>query len=162
MTELKELMEKGAISRGPASEENECFYLCYFLVTKKAGDMRPIPDLSLFNKLIMRRPFPMLTIKHVLECVCPGDWFTSIDLKDTYFNVPIIPKHRKFLCFLFKGVQFQYNRLPFGYSLAPCTFSKCMEMALEPLHRKGIRVLFYMDDLIVMVSSRKLFTQRNL
>ena len=155
MTEVSELLKKGAISRVPPGEENEGYYSRYFLVPKKTGGMRPILDLSLFNKSIMKRPFHMLTIKHVLECVRPGDWFTSIDLKDAYFHVPIIPRHRKFLRFSFRGVQYQYNRLPFGYSLAPRTFSKCVETALEPLRRKGIRVLFYLDDLIVMSASRE-------
>lgn len=31
-------------------------------------------------------------------------------------------KHRKFLHFAFHGVVYEYNRLPFGYSVAPCTF----------------------------------------
>ncbi len=45
--------------------------------------------------------------------------------------------------------------LPFSYSLVPRTFSKCVEMALKQLGRKGIRVLFYLDDLIVMASFRE-------
>ncbi|KAF0046150.1 hypothetical protein F2P81_002679 [Scophthalmus maximus] len=132
MTELSELLEKEAISRVPPGQECEGYYSRYFLVPKKTGGMRPILDLSLVNRSIMRRPFHMLTIKHVLECVRSGDWFASIDLKDAYFHVPIVPRHRKFLRFSFRGVQFQYNRLPFRYSLAPRTFSKCVETALEP------------------------------
>jgi len=92
----------------------------------------------------------MLTMKQVLECVHQGDWFTSIDLKDAYVHIPIIPKHRKFLRFSFQGISYQYNSLPFGYSLAPRTFSKCVETALEPLHRGGMRVLFYLDDLLLL------------
>lgn len=155
MAEITELLSKGAISKVPRGEENEGFYSRYFLVPKKTGGMRPILDLSSFNKCIMRRPFHMLSVRHVLECVRSGDWFASIDLKDAYFHVPIIPRHRKFLRFSFRGAQFQYNRLPFGYSLAPRTFSKCVETALEPLRRSGVRVLFYLDDLIVMASSRE-------
>ncbi|KAF0027618.1 hypothetical protein F2P81_020359 [Scophthalmus maximus] len=146
MTVLSELLEKEAISRVPPGQECEGYYSWYFLVPKKTGRMRPILDLSLFNKSIMRRPFHMFTIKHVLKCVHSGDWFASLD-------VPIVPRHRKFLRFSFRGVQFQYNRLPFGYSLAPRTFSKCVETALEPLRRRGIRVMFYLDDLLVLASS---------
>jgi len=51
--------------------------------------------------------------------------------------------HRKFLCFAFMGVAYKYQCLAFGYSLALCTFSKCMEAALEPLRRQGKRILFY-------------------
>lgn len=54
-----------------------------------------------------------------------------------------------------QGTQCQYNRLPFGYSLAPRTYSKCVEMALEPLHRAGSKALFYLDDLLVLTQSRE-------
>ena len=97
----------------------------------------------------------MLTIRRVLQCVKPGDWFTSIDLKDAYFHVTVIPKHRKFLCFSLQGSHYQYNRLPFGYSLAPQTLSKCVETALRPLHATGMRVLFYLDDLLLMARSKE-------
>ena len=66
----------------------------------------------------------------------------------------VIPRHRKCLRFSYRGVQYQYNRLPFGYSLALRTFSNCVETALEPLRRRGIRVLFYVDDLMAMSASR--------
>ena len=154
-SELQELLTKDAISRVPRGEENQGFYSRYFLVPKKTGGMRPILDLSLFNRSIMVGPFHMLTIKRVLECVHQGDWFTSIDLKDASFHVSIIPKHRKFLRFSFQEIQYQYNRLPFGYSLAPRTFSRCVETALEPLHRMGMRVLFYLNDLLLLTRSRE-------
>ncbi|KAK5932171.1 hypothetical protein CgunFtcFv8_003898 [Champsocephalus gunnari] len=154
-TELQELLVKSAISRVPQREENRGFYSRYFLIPKKAGGMRPILDLSAFNRVIRKRPFHMLTIKQVMECVHQGDWYTSIDLKDAYFHITIIPKHRKFLRFSFQGISYQFNRLPFGYSLAPRTFSKCVETALEPLRRGGMRVLFYLDDLLLLARSRE-------
>ncbi|XP_034079168.1 uncharacterized protein LOC117550754 [Gymnodraco acuticeps] len=73
----------------------------------------------------------MLTIKQLLGLVQPGDWFTTIDLKDACFHVEIAPKHRKYLRFSFMGVAFEYNRLPFGYSLSPRTFSKCVRDRLR-------------------------------
>ena len=65
----------------------------------------------------------MLTMKQLMGLVQPGDWFTTIDLKDAYFHVDISPKHRKYLRFDFQGIAYEYNRLPFGYSLSPRTFS---------------------------------------
>ncbi|XP_028255153.1 GTPase IMAP family member 4-like [Parambassis ranga] len=86
----------------------------------------------------------------VKRAISRGDWLTSIDLKDAYFHVPVVPKHRRYLRFSFLGIQYEYNRLPFGYSLAPRTFSKCVEAALRPLHMSGMRVLFYLDDLLLL------------
>ena len=82
-----------------------------------------------------------------------GDWFTTIDLKDAY-HVEVVPKHRKFLFVAFQGIAYEYNRLSFGYSLASCTFSKCVDAALQPLCDCGMRVPFYLDDLFVMAQTQ--------
>lgn len=103
----------------------------------------------------MDRHFQMLTIKQVLECFHQDNWFTSIDLTDTYFHISIILKYRKFLRFSFQGIQYQYNCMPFSYSLAPRTFSRCVEMALEPLRKLRMRVLFYLDDLLLLAHSKE-------
>ncbi len=88
----------------------------------------------------------MLKIKRVLKCVRhPSSCFTFINVKDAYSFVPIIPKHRKFLCFSFKEVPFQKNVYPFAF------FG-----SLHILQVYGnIRVLFYVDDLTVMAPSRE-------
>ena len=65
-----------------------------------------------------------------------GDWFISLDLKDAYFQIQINPLHRPFLRFAFEGQVYQYTVLPFGLSLAPRTFTKCMDAALAP---RGVR-----------------------
>lgn len=57
--------------------------------------------------------------------------------------------------FCFQGVQYQYSCLPFGYSLGPCTSSKCMETALQPLRSVEMRLFFYLDDLLLLPRSRE-------
>ncbi len=49
---------------------------------------------------------------------------TSIDMTDTYFHVPTLLHHIKYLWFAVDGKIFQYCCLLFGYSLASHT-SKC-------------------------------------
>ncbi|KAK2898066.1 hypothetical protein Q8A73_014446 [Channa argus] len=154
-SELSDLLGKRAISMVPPMEENQGFYSRYFLVPKKSGEMRPILDLSFLNQFMVVRRFHMLTTASVLRSVRPGDWLSSVDLKDAYFHIPVAMQHRKFLRFSFLGVRYQYNCLPFGYSLAPRTFSKCLETALAPLRAAGMRVLFYLDDLLLLAPSRE-------
>lgn len=55
----------------------------------------------------------------------------SVDLKDAYFNVPVTPRHRKFLFYAFQAIA--QTRVPFGYYQAPLTFAKCVEAAIELL-----------------------------
>lgn len=153
--EIQDLLSKQAVSIVPPHNREQGFYSPYFLVPKKTGDYRPILDLRALNTRIGRKTFRMLTVRRLLELVRPGDWFTTIDLKDAYFHVEVAPKHRKFLRFAFQGIAYEYNRLPFGYSLAPRTFSKCVDAALQPLRSHGMRVFFYLDDLIVMARSKQ-------
>lgn len=75
---------------------------------------------------------------------------------DAYFHILISPDHRPFLRFSFQGRAFEYNALPFGLSLLPRTFTKCMNAALIPLRQKGIRVLTYLDDWLVCAPSESL------
>ncbi len=88
-----------------------------------------------------------------------GDWFVTIDLKDAYFHIQVVQRHRRFLRFTFGGKAYQYKVLPFGLALAPRTFTKCMDAALAPLRLQGIRVLNYLDDWLILAHSRELVSR---
>ena len=135
--EVMTLLKKGAIEIVSPSESESGFYSRYFLVPKKDGGLRPILDLRLLNLSLMRRKFKMLTLKQILAQICPEDWFCSLDLKDAYFHIQIAPHHRRFLRFAFEGVAYQYTVLLFRLSLAPCTFTKCMDAALALFVTQG-------------------------
>ncbi len=47
----------------------------------------------------------MITLKPIISQLCPGDWFMSLDLKDAYFHIEVVPHHKLFLRFAFKGVK---------------------------------------------------------
>ncbi len=100
----------------------------------------------------------MLTMK-TMSPIQGGDWFVTIDLKDAYFHIQVIQRHRRFLRFAFGGKAYQYKVLPFGLALAPRTFTKCMDAALAPLRLQGIRVLNYLDDWLILAHSRELVSR---
>ncbi len=85
-----------------------------------------------------------------------GDWFVTINLKDAYFHVEILPQHRKFLRFAFGGEAYQYWVLPFSLALSPRTYTKCMDAALAPLWLQGIRILNYINDWLILAQSQEL------
>ncbi len=161
--EVMTLLEKGAIEMVPPALSESGFYSRYFLVPKKDGGLRPILDLRRLNHALMRRPFRMITLQQILSQICTEDWFCSLDLKDAYFHIPIAPHHRRFLRFAFEGVAYQYTVLPFGLSLAPRTFTKCMDAALSPLRQIGICILNYLDDWLILDQSEvELLSHRTL
>ncbi len=131
------------------------FYSPYFIVPKKGGGLRPILDLRVLNRALHKLPFKMLTHRRMIKCIQPQDWFAAIDLKDAYFHVSILPRHRPFLRFAFEGRAWQYRVLPFGLSLSPRVFTKVVEGALTPLREVGIRILNYLDDWLILAQSRE-------
>ncbi|XP_049322641.1 uncharacterized protein LOC125782478 [Astyanax mexicanus] len=153
--EIASLLEKGAIQVVPPTQSRSGFYSRYFIVPKKGGGMRPILDLRALNKHLRQYKFRMLTHSALLKFVRPDDWFTTIDLKDAYFHIPIYPPHRKFLRFAFQGRTYEYMVLPFGLSLSPRVFVKCTEAAIGPLRANGIRLATYLDDWLLAAKSKE-------
>ncbi|XP_050950465.1 uncharacterized protein LOC127153455 [Labeo rohita] len=80
--EVAVLLAKDAIEPVPPAEMKSGFYSPYFIVPKKSGGLRPILDLRALNRSLLRLPFKMLTMKRMLTCIRPQDWFAAIDLKD--------------------------------------------------------------------------------
>ncbi|KAI2645069.1 hypothetical protein H4Q32_028444 [Labeo rohita] len=77
----------------------------------------------------------------------------TIDLKDAYFHVSILPQHRKFLRFALLWV------LLFGLALSPLTFTKCLDAALALLRLRGIRILNCIDDWLILAQSEHMAVQ---
>ncbi|XP_049321018.1 uncharacterized protein LOC125781314 [Astyanax mexicanus] len=127
----------------------------YFLVPKKDGGFRPILDLRGLNRHLKRFTFKMIRPVDVLQVIQPNEWFTTLDLKDAYFHIPIAAVHRRFLRFAFQNRTYQYRVLPSGLSLAPRVFTRCMAAALSPLTRAGMKILPYLDDWLICSLSRE-------
>ena len=154
--EILSLLNKGAICVVPPAQCQSGFYSRYFLVPKRGGSgIRPILDLPALNKFLRKYKFRMLTHASLLRLVRQDDWFTSVDLKDAYFHVPIYPPHRKYLRFAFQGICYEYRVLPFGLSLSPRVFVRCTEAAIAPLRRQGIRLATYLDDWLLLAQSEQ-------
>ncbi|KAL0170481.1 hypothetical protein M9458_035077, partial [Cirrhinus mrigala] len=157
--EVATLLRKEAIAVVPPHDRESGFYSRYFIVPKKNRGLHPILDLRLLNCSVMRLKFSMLTVKHVMSQIRSEDWFVTIDLKDAYFHVSILPHHRKFLRFAFRGEAYQYWVLQFGLALSPRTFTKCVNAALAPLRLQGIRILNYIDNWLILAQSEQMEVQ---
>ncbi len=154
--EIKALLEDEAIEYVPHSNRETGFYSRYFIDPKKDGGLRPILDLRVLNVSILKLKFKMLTLRQIVSQIRSKDWFVTIDLKDAYFHISILPYHRKFLRFAFGGKAYQYRVLPFGLALSPRTFTKCVDAFLVLLRLQGIRIMNYIDDWLILAQSHQL------
>ena len=75
---------------------------------------------------------------------------TKVDLKDTYFMIPMHSSDRSALCFKVQSRHYQYTCLPFGLSCAPWVFTKTLKPALTQLRELGVTLVAYVDDVLVL------------
>ena len=99
-----------------------------------------------------------------------GDFAVKIDLENgkpylsghklikvcflAYFHVPVHPEHRKYLTFIWNGRVFQFQVLCFGVTNAPFTFDKLGRALRDYLLIKGVRMIIYLDDILVLAQTR--------
>ena len=145
--EVEKLLEKQAIS---PTEAADGFISNVFLVPKKEDQWRLILNLKALNEYTEREHFKMEDIRSVKDLLNRGDYMCKLDLKDAYLSVPINPAHRKYLQFQWEGVTYQYNALPFGLATAPRTFTKILKPILAHLRAKGLRLVAYLDDILII------------
>ena len=101
----------------------EGFLSSIFLVPKKDGEQRPIINLKRLNNLIPHHHFKMEGIHMLKDLLRQGDCMAKIDLKDTYFAVPVSNQDKKFLRFRWEQNIYHYKCLPFGLSYASWVFT---------------------------------------
>ena len=151
--EVVSLLQKGANS--PITEEAGGFYSTIFLVPKKNGQMRPVINLKCLNRWVEAPHFKMEGIVTLRDLLRPGDWMMKVDLKDAYFTIPIHHHHQELLRFRVEGLCYQFTCLPFGLSCAPWTFTKVMKPLITLLRSWGIRIIIYLDDMLILAKTRE-------
>jgi hypothetical protein len=149
--QVSALLDKRAIERAPTTPG---YYCRLFLAPKKGGEWRPVLDLSPLNEYITAPHFRMETAQSILASMRPGQWSTSLDLKDAFLHVPIAHRHRKYLRFLVGGAHYQFRSLPFGLTTSPYVFTRVVKAVGVYVRSRGMSLLQYLDDWNTMAPSR--------
>ena len=150
--EVEDLAGKGAIT--PCGDNRDGFFSQLFLVPKSDGSWRPVINLKRFNQFVLSQHFKMESVRTVKAIIQKGDWLVKLDLKDAYLSVPIHKDHQKYLRFRWENRAWQFRALPFGLSSAPQTFTKLLKPVVSTLRRLGIRLILYLDDMLIMAQCR--------
>lgn len=146
--EVSNLLRKGAIV--PTTLHPHGFVSNLFVVDKTDGGQRPVINLKDFNQWLVYRHFKMEGIHLLRDLLQPNIWMVRLDLQDAYLSVPVFPPHRRFLLFIWKGKVFEFATLPFGLSSAPWCFTKVLKPVVETLRAKGLRLIVYLDDILLL------------
>ena len=119
------------------------------------GERRPILDCRPLNRFLHTSHFKMEGLNTVRELLQKGDWMTSIDLKSAYLQVGIRKCYQPLLTFQWKKLFVYFTTLPFGLNIAPRTFTKLMRRAVQIVRQMGVRIIYYLDDTLLLARSRE-------
>ena len=120
------------------------------MVRKKDGSLRFCVDFRQLNAATVKDAHPMPRIDDLLDALHGAKWFSTLDLKSGYWQVPITEQDKAKTAFRTSSRQlFEFNQVPFGLCNAPATFSRLMDRVLAGLHWETY--LFYLDDIIVFL-----------
>eukprot|EP00253_Pinus_taeda_P018947 PITA_18947 len=118
---------------------------------KKDGTWRLYIDYQALNKITVRRRYPIPQIDDLLEHIKGAKYFSKIDLKSSYHQVPIDPTNVWKTAFKSMEGFFEWLVMPFGLINAPDTFMRLMDEILRPFTNSFVVV--YLDDILFFSKS---------
>ncbi len=128
--EVMNLLEKVAIEIVPPAQSESGFYSRYFpkgwwpATYSRSQTSESCPG----KKVVQDDHFEANPLANM-----PRGLVNVAGSERCYFHIQVAPPLQTILEIRFEGVAYQYKVLPFGLSLAPRTFMRCMDAALTPL-----------------------------
>lgn len=117
------------------------------LVRRKDGRPRLCIDFRRLNRQSYLQYFPLPKIEEILYESCASKFFSTLDLRSGYHQVPMDEGSIEKTAFSTHRGHYEWLSMPFGLSGAPATFQNMMTRALAGLLGSGISV--FLDDVAV-------------
>ena len=124
------------------------------VVPKRDSEGRPVTpritiDFRKLNAITYKDRYPIPNTKDCLQSLNNVAFLSSIDLANSFFQVPIREQDRDKTAFITRKGQYRLTRLAMGCCNSPSTFSRLMSLVVQ-----GLRCcLAFIDDTIVFSSS---------
>ena len=126
--ELNKLLKEGIISPSASPWSSPIV-----LVRKKDGSTRMCIDFRRLNSKSMEDQFPLPNIEETLIKVRNSRFFSTLDMKSGYWQIPIAKEDREKTGFITSQSLYEWNYLPFGLRNALSHFSRVMNSILTGL-----------------------------
>lgn len=108
---------------------------------------RIVVDFRALNTITKQYVFPIPLINEILDNIGDSQYFSSIDLKSGFYQIPINPKDASKTAFSTSKGHFEFNRMPMGLKNSPSTFQKLMNTILYEI--QPVKAFVYLDDIVI-------------
>ena len=100
------------------------------LVRKKDGTLRFCVDYLQLNRITVQDSYPLPLIDNCLNALQGSVWFSTLDLRSGYYNIPIAKAAKDKTAFVTRSGCYRFIRMPFGLTDAPSIFQRLMDFVL--------------------------------
>lgn len=129
-------------------QPSESPYASPIVLVRKNGKLRMCVDYRGLNKLTVRDNFPLPLIEDCLEYFSGKKYFTTLDLKSDFHQVPMHPESVPLTSFVTPMGQYEYLSMPFGLTNAPAVFQRIINSVLKKMIDEKKLVVF-LDDISI-------------
>lgn len=120
-TTLSEMEEKGIIRKSRSEYASPLV-----LVWKKDSSLCICTDFRWLNAKTVKDAHPLPHQADALAALGGNAFFSTMDLRSGFYNVPLHKEHKKYTAFSSPFGLHEYNRMPQGLSNSPATFMLMM------------------------------------
>lgn len=118
------------------------------LIKKKNNDFRLCVDYRDLNKIIIKNKYPLPIISDLIDQLRGFEFFSLLDLKASYYQIPISESSIPKTAFVTAEGQFEFTRMPFGLCNAPAVFMAFISQILEKFIKRN-EAIIYLDDILI-------------
>ena len=143
------------LKSGGVVEESHSPWRAQVLVTR---DNRHKPRLVIdysrtINKFTFLDAYPLPRIDDMAFEVSKYKFYSTLDLKSAYHQIPIAECDREYTAFEADGELLQFTRIPFGVTNGVSAFQRTMDNLIKKHHLKG--TFAYMDNITIGGETQK-------
>ena len=117
------------------------------MVRKKDNTYRCCIDFRALNDVTRKDAYALPRIDACLDSLSGAVWFSTFDLKSSYYQLEVRESDRHKTSFICRNGQWQFRRMPMGLCNSGATFQRLMDVVLSGL--EYVVCLAYIDDVIV-------------
>ena len=124
-----------------------------FVKKPRSTALRMCIDYRALNKLTIQNKLALPRIDTLLDMLGGAKVFSSLDLRQAYHQIKMVPSDVPKSAFRVPWGHFQYKTLSFGLTNAPATFQGVMNKIFAPY--LNMFVICYLDDILVFSNSHE-------
>lgn len=145
--QINELIQNGIIQPSRSPYNSPIIVVSKKLDASGKKKYRIVIDYRKLNTLTIADRYPIPDINDVLNNLGQNSYFSTIDLKSGFHQIPLKEQDKEKTAFSVNGGKYEFNRLPFGLKNAPSIFQRALDDILR--EHVGVRCYVYIDDIII-------------